>query len=137
MFPNLIPEARARLRQFLARETAVTLRWVTFADGAAVDATTGAVLGERTAHTRTTTGHVHHVRPTESLARQMAEIQAGDVILNLLDDEEVAGLAELTFTFDGATWVEKKIPDVTKRRLSGVIEEGVRLYQTLVVQLQR
>lgn len=77
---------------------------------------------------------VHFVQPLTSGIRQFAELQAGDVILDFLQDVPLPKRGR--FVVDGKTYVQKDIGDELSEYWD-VIIGGQRMMRTVVVTLAR
>lgn len=114
-----------------ARGTPVTLRWRPVTGP--VDPVTGAAtLGEE--ETETVIALMHTVSPGAHSVRLFAEIETGDLLLDLAPDVNL-GRPGLVFEVGGRSYVQKPLGD----RLAPALDARVRgqdTFQTVLLRLQ-
>lgn len=116
------------------RGTAITLRWVE-TTGATEDATTGALVGgTATAQSEVVKCPVHFVSAANvSQVRQFAEVEIGDVLLDLPAATEVDTRRALTFLIDGRVFERKTVGSRLARSFD-VVVDGHRFFRTVLVR---
>lgn len=120
------------LRRMAALGTDIRMDWVTLT-GTTFDPTTQATTGTPEQHSETIKGYVHFPDYASRTVVQFAEIEVGDVIVDLPPDVTIEGRDQLTFTINGEAWVQKKIG--TKLAKSwDVVFENSRFCRTLLLR---
>lgn len=89
--------------------TEITLNWVTVT-GATIDETTGAKVGGTVRRqSETVKGYVHFPEIATRTVQMFAEIEAGDIIVDVPPDTIIEGRDRLTFSINGEQWTQKKV----------------------------
>ncbi len=117
--------------------TDVTLAWLVWPAGTAVDATTQSKVADDTHQptpgTATIKAFVHTPDFAKPQVRQFNEIEAGDLILDVAPDADVDGKDALVFTVAGIEYVQKPISQRLARSWD-VIFQGEKLMRGLLLR---
>lgn len=112
--------------------TDVTLTWQTLTS-VTIDEPSGAQIGTPTSFSETVKGFIHFPEIALKQVKMFAEIEMGDIIVDLPPDTTIEGRDHLEFTINGEKWVQKTIGN-TLAKAWDTVHENSRLCRTLLLR---
>jgi hypothetical protein len=112
--------------------TDILLTWSEYTGGTPDPVTGANVGGMESRRTKLVKGLVHSAEATSSV-RQFAEIEVGDIIVDLAPDAPIDGKTGLRFTIDGQVYCQKTVGEKLTK-MWDVVQANVRLYRTVLLK---
>jgi hypothetical protein len=130
--PSQYSSYKANFLAWMARDgTDVIMTWVTLT-GVTTDYALGVQTGVPTVHTETVKGMVHFPQVAIRNVERFAEIEVGDILVDLPPTVTIEGRDGLEFTIDGARWTQKKVGAELAKHFE-IVHENSRLCRTLLL----
>jgi len=128
-----LPFILSRMELKLAESgTAVALRWIEYSGGFADPATGANISGVAMNMSGVLNGFIYDVLPKQ-IVRSFQEIEAGDLILEVLPDAPIDGKIGLRFIVGGQQYVQKDVGSKLSTAWDAIVQ-GQKLFRVLLLR---